>query len=185
MSYGYNDDQDMLNADNKGVEEARGHLSKMWRTLLVARDIDGWKWDRLMRIYLTDPRNGIQNNSRDRSSARGNLNKELKRDDMTWRVFEKALKFLDPIRIVFTVRVTFKDGKTVEVSSMPRDRGKMPEFEQSAPEVDEILDNSGDGDLVPEHSMATEHRPDFRNRPSQDVLTPQGVIDAINRKKKK
>lgn len=131
----YRDDDDLLNDPNKRVREARGVLSAIWRQFLVLRNIDGFQWDRLMRNYLNDPRNGIQNNSRDRSSARGNINKELlKRDDITWRVFLKALNFLDPLKIVFSVRVTFKDGKTQEVTATLRDRGKM-RLETSSPPV--------------------------------------------------
>lgn len=122
----YRDDDDLLKDPDKRVREARGVLSAIWRQFLVLRNIDGFQWDRLMRNYLNDPRNGIKNNSRDRSSARGNINKELlKRDDITWRVFLKALNFLDPVKIVFSVRVTFKDGKSQEVTATLRDRGKM------------------------------------------------------------
>jgi hypothetical protein len=125
MSY-RDDDQDLLNDPDKRVREAKGVLSVLWRQLLMVLNIDGWRWDKLMRKYLADPHNGIQNNSRDRSSARGNLNKELKRDDMTWRVFLKALKFLDPIRVVFTVKITFQDGRTYNVSAKLKDRGPLP-----------------------------------------------------------
>lgn len=122
MSY-RDDDQDLLNTDDKGVQQARGVLSVLWRQLLVIRNIDGWKWDKLMKAYLADPHNGIQDTSRDRSSARGNLNKELKRDDMTWRVFLKAINFLAPVRVVFSVRITWADGNVNEVSARLKDRG--------------------------------------------------------------
>lgn len=180
MSYGY-DDQDMLNSDDKRVAEARGVLSKLWRQLLMVLDIDGWKWDRLMRIYLTDPRNGIQNNSRDRSSARGNLNKELKRDDMTWRVFLKALNFLDPIRVVFTVRITFKDGRTHEVFAKIKDRGPMPEA--LIPEVeDEVLDTGTEAEDETDEMLVTEHRPSYRRNANNVPFRDTDIINAINGK---
>lgn len=135
------DDQDLLNDPNKGVEEARGILASLWRQLLVMHNVDGWRWDKLMRKYLADPRNGVQNNSRDRSSRRGNLNKELKRNDMTWLVFLKALNFIDAVRVVFTVQVTFANNKTYRVSAKLKDRGdylENEEFNEKA--LDEKLD---------------------------------------------
>lgn len=182
MSYGY-DDQDMLNSDDKRVAEARGHLSKIFRQFLVALDIDGWKWDRYMRIFLTDPRNGIPNNSRDKSSARGNLNKELKRDDMTWRVFLKAMSFLDPVRVTFTVKATFKNGKTLEVSSRIKDRGQVELPHNLLKQQDQEEQGNDDTgmDEVDEMSV-TEHRPTLRNKPTTEPFTATDVINAINGK---
>lgn len=163
MSY-RDDDQDILNDPNKRVGEARGVLSVLWRQLLVARDIDGWRWDKLMKSYLADPRNGIQNNSRDRSSARGNLNKELKRDDMTWRVFLKALNFLNPVRVEFSVKITFQDGTTNEVRAKLKDRGSVM-TQPPPPQMDDDETPPGLGDPVDEvdELSTTEHRPSLRN----------------------
>lgn len=162
MSY-RDDDQDLLNDPDKRVREARGVLSVLWRQLLVVREIDGWRWDKLMKSFLADPRNGIQDTSRDRSSARGNLNKELKRDDMTWRVFLKALNFLAPVRVEFSVKLTFQDGTTNEVRAKLKDRGTLmtqpppprPEDDEDSTDVGEALD-----DVDELHT--TEHRPSFR-----------------------
>lgn len=185
MSY-RDDDQDLLNDPDKRVGEARGVLSALFRQLLVLRDIDGWLWDRLMKSFLNDPRNGIQNNSRDRSSARGNLNKELKRDDMTWRVFLKALYFLDPVRVVFTVKVTFKDGKTNEVSARLKDRGNIALPQLPAAPVDD--DESGDlGPEIDEEIAeldSTETRPTALRGDPREMYSPQDMIDAVNNQRK-
>lgn len=178
MSY-REDDQDLLNDPDKRVGEARGVLSALFRQLLVLRDIDGWLWDRLMRNFLADPRNGIQNNSRDRSSARGNLNKELKRDDMTWRVFLKALYFLDPVRVVFTVKVTFKDDKTLEVSARLKDRGNVAQ-----PRMTEELDEPDNMGTEIDEEIAeldsTETRPTHLRGKPKGSFSPQDVINALN-----
>ena len=57
-----------------------------------------------MARYLNDPYNKIPPNPKDRSSARGNLNKELNRNTMTWKVFRKAILFLAPVRATFIIR---------------------------------------------------------------------------------
>lgn len=60
--------------------------------------------------YLDDPRNGIPRDLK--SSARGNLNKELVRDKITWKVFRKALRFLGPSFIRFEIHFRWSDGTT-------------------------------------------------------------------------
>lgn len=130
----YRDDDDLLSDPDKRVREARGVLSAIWRQLLSILNVDGFQWDRLMKNYLSDARNGVRDNSRDKSSARGNINKELlKRDDITWRVFIKALNFLDPLHVVFSVRITLKNGKTHEVTATLKDRNSMRLESSKAP----------------------------------------------------
>lgn len=119
-------EHDLLRDPDKRVKEARGVLTAIWRQFLRLRDIDGFKWDRHMRNYLDDPRNGIRQNSRDRSTERGNTNKELlKSDNLTWGRFLKGMNFLEPLKVEFTVRATFKDGVTQEVRATLKDRNKI------------------------------------------------------------
>jgi hypothetical protein len=180
MSY-RDDDQDLLKDPDKGVREARGILTGLWRQLLVMRDIDAWRWDKLMRKYLADPRNGIRNNSRDLSSARGNLNKELKRDDMTFRVFLKALSFIDPIRVVFSVKVTFANGRTYTVSAKLKDRGELLTSEhlnEAPPDTDDNVLDEIDG------MTCSEHRPSFDTNPHQPRYTAEEMIEALRNRNK-
>lgn len=71
-----------------------------------------------MLRYLKDPRNRIPQNARDLSSARGNLSKELLRPTMTWGVFEKALRFLNPLRVKMTLEFEWRTGLKTEYSTI-------------------------------------------------------------------
>jgi hypothetical protein len=75
-------------------------------------------WDRNMLRYLKDPRNRIPQNSRDMSSARGNLSKELLRPTMTWGVFEKAIRFLNPFRVRLRLEFEWKSGIKTEYTAV-------------------------------------------------------------------
>lgn len=88
----------------KSIGEAKGVLSKLFRTILVEREITPGMWSAQMARYLNDPYNKIPPNPKDRSSARGNLNKELHRPTMTWKVFRKAILFLAPVKATFIIR---------------------------------------------------------------------------------
>lgn len=108
----YNDQpREILNEPDKGMNRATSVLARLFRRILFENQIDVLKWSYLMDRYLDDPRNGIPKNGKDRSSARGNLNKELRRETMTWKVFRKALQFLGPTSIRFEIHLTWPNKK--------------------------------------------------------------------------
>lgn len=146
-------EHDLLRDPEKRVREARGVLTAIWRQFLNLRDIDGFQWDRLMRNYLDDPRNGVRQNPRDRSTERGNTNKELlKSDNLTWGRFLKGMFFLEPVKLEFTVRASFKDGKTHQVTAKLKDRNRIrltmsgdpAASPVSKPDYDEVDENYED-----------------------------------------
>jgi hypothetical protein len=70
--------------------------------------IDG-EWKKLMNAYLRDPENKISPDRVSQSLARGNLQKELFSDTMTWKVFcTKALRFLQVVKFDMKITVYFR-----------------------------------------------------------------------------
>lgn len=105
---------DMLSSTDKGAEKATGALSRLFREILKDINIQPMAWSSLMERFLDDPRNRIPRNGKDRSSARGNMNKELCRPTMTWKVFRKGLQFLGATSVRFEVHATWPNrSKTV------------------------------------------------------------------------
>lgn len=120
----------ILGSKTKGVEEASGTLSKLFRRILEDQKFDKNTWARNMLRYLKDPRNRIPQNSRDMSSARGNLSKELLRPTMTWGVFEKAIRFLNPFKVTMTIKVEWRSGLETEYTTIIHDdRRDLPKVE--------------------------------------------------------
>ena len=113
----HDDHRDMLNEADKGISEAKNVLSRLWRQIVYDLGISPYRWGALMIRYLDDPTNKVPKNGKDRSSVRGNLNKELRRDKMTWKVFFKGLKFLSPLRIRFEVHLSWP-GKPDTIHSV-------------------------------------------------------------------
>lgn len=101
----------VLNAPDKEVGQATGILAKLWRGIMGQYAMDEERYDRLMEMWLNNPRNGIPNDAKKRSSARGTLSKELFRDDMTWRVFLKAIRFISPLAVRIQVTVEWPFGR--------------------------------------------------------------------------
>lgn len=111
-----NDKTDFLADRNKGVNEARNILARLFRQMLRDLRIDHTLWHRKMIQYLANPRNLVAGTSTERAYARGNLNKELRRKRMTWRTFsDKAIPFLNPLRVRFIIEADWPNGKTTRV----------------------------------------------------------------------
>lgn len=106
----------VLNSPDKQIGQATGLLAAIWRQILRECKVDDEKFDMLMQQWINNPRNRIPNDAKKRSSARGNLAKEMFRDDMTWRVFLKGIRFLNPRSIRFHVTLDWghRNYTTVE-----------------------------------------------------------------------
>ena len=85
-------------------------LAALYRNILKKLGIENMAFDKLMECFLRDPRNGIPANIKERSSARGNLRKELLRDYMTWKVFCKGLRFINVPRFSITICLHHRNG---------------------------------------------------------------------------
>lgn len=117
----------VLSSPDKEVKEAKGVLARLFRQILFEDKMNGQRWNALMVRYLNDPRNNIATNGKDRSTCRNNLNKELSRPTMTWKVFRKALHFLGIVRIRFELHIEWpfkrfsKHSLMLEVNSEEKD----------------------------------------------------------------
>lgn len=94
------------------VSKGRDVLSKLFRLVLANQHIEGPNWESLMERLLNDPKNPMPRNSKDRSSQKGNLNKALKAERMTWKTFEKGLRFLTVRKARVIVELTWANQKT-------------------------------------------------------------------------
>lgn len=107
----------MLSAPDKlrtRTPGGNGMLSRLFRTILQDLNITGQRFAKFMEDYITDTRNGVPNNKKDQTSMRGNLNKEFSREQMTWKVFCKALRFLQFTRVEIILRCHHANGTITE-----------------------------------------------------------------------
>src|ERR1035437_1355290 len=69
------------------------------------------QWNHLMLQWISDPNKCIPDNMKDKSSARGNLQKELLKPRMSWQVFCKGLKFLNIRKFKITITAYHANNK--------------------------------------------------------------------------
>lgn len=104
--------KDMMELDDLAISKAKGVLSRLFRIILYQNNVRSTQWEMLMDRLLSDPRNPIPKNAKDRSSQKGNLNKALRGDKMTWKTFERGLRFLGIRSIRFIIEPTWANGRT-------------------------------------------------------------------------
>lgn len=147
MAYGYN-----------------GILAALARRLIGELGISVPKWQRLMADFVSDSRNGVKDNQKERTSARGNLMKEFGRETMTWKVFIKFLRFLQAVRFKLILEITWASGRTSHHESKDIDLGLRQPLAEFLKEVD-----SPDEDDIDD--PADSEQP--KDRPGQQQQQPQ------------
>jgi hypothetical protein len=87
-------------------------LASMFHSILRNLGVNMHRFNFLMEKFLVDNRNRIPQNVKEKSSARGNLRRELLKDAMSWKVFCKALRFINVYKFEFTVKLWHANKKT-------------------------------------------------------------------------
>lgn len=95
-----------------------GILAGLFRTILADLGVSIVGFNSLMEDYIKDPINGVSNNPKEHTIARGNLNKELFKDKMTWRVFCKSLRVMQMARVRFVIEAYHRSGRRTIHSAM-------------------------------------------------------------------
>lgn len=105
--------ENLLDDDNKGAHGAGVKtLSKIMRGIWRDIGLNHAQIALLIQHWLDDPNNQYENDLKSMNNARGNIRKDLEKDDMTWRIFIRNLRILRPIEIRFLVRIKFRNNRT-------------------------------------------------------------------------
>jgi len=103
--------------DVGGTYGPNGVLSRLFRKLLLTMNVNENRWNILMHAFLNDPRNGVPNTRKDQTSMRGNLTKEFARPQMTWKVFCKAMMFMQFVHFEVCIIARDKHGREIAFST--------------------------------------------------------------------
>lgn len=148
----------LLNDPTKGMNETygtNGILAHLFRRMLHDLNVSPMRWGSLMYDFITDPRNGVPDNKKDQTSWRGNFVKEFERRQMTWKVFCKAMRFLQLPRIELVIRAHHRNGKVTEHSTFvnfgimeEQDAQEAPAEPEHSPHDEEEGLDAADPDTV-------------------------------------
>lgn len=94
----------------KDLDKIESVLSTVFKQLQFLLGITIERYNELLKNYIIKAK--VPNTQIDVSSARGNLNKELKKPTMSWKVFIKGLNFLNVVELNIGVQLYHKNGLT-------------------------------------------------------------------------
>lgn len=104
----------LLASHDKRYKEASGILSRLYRIILMQRQITPYKWNMLLTNYL-DHLTELHNLSQDKiTNERNNLRKGLNDPDMTFGMLTRGLAILNPKAMEFEVELLFADESNPE-----------------------------------------------------------------------
>ncbi len=108
--HNHGEGMEILTDSQRGMGQARDVLSGLFRQILHDANINPVRWHRLMEKFMNNPRHMLAARGRSRSSLRGNMRKALLNTTMSWKMFERGIYFLGPIRARFVVHLTWEGG---------------------------------------------------------------------------
>lgn len=100
----------MLSDQTKQINHSKGFLTFLFRKILHDQNITVNTWNRLLSQYINRPINGKPREGKARSTEQNNLCKEIVRSNMTWAVFLKGIRILNPIAIRLSVEIQWRAG---------------------------------------------------------------------------
>jgi hypothetical protein len=106
-----------------------GVLSRLFQQICFDLNVLPYRWRYLLTRYV-DAEVKNFDNCRDRSSVRNNLNKEFLRPRMSWKVFCKAMMFLDFVGFEIQIHAKHRNGQvTIHRTVVDYTTADEPNFE--------------------------------------------------------
>lgn len=147
---------ELLKRADKGATLAKNVLTRYFRDSLAELNISERHMVRLIEVYLRDPARQIERNIRNETpeeqaarmaNDRGNLKKEMERNETTYKVFEKLFRLLKPKDMYATYKAVYHDGFVVEKTYK---LDLYPYAKDQPTDINEALDNLDDVVVTPE-----------------------------------
>lgn len=98
----------------KDEEGSPGKLTQIFRTLCAKAGKDFRNLSQEIDAYLNNPKFRVKTQGRQRGNDKGNLKREVVRDEITWDVLLKGLRSLNPAVTHFKVTLEWSPGQTTE-----------------------------------------------------------------------
>ena len=103
---------ELMSMDDRGARLARNVLTRAFRDMLTELSIDNEYLTVLTEVFLLDPSRQIDTNDQTKiANDRGNVKKEMEKDEFTIKVFLKLMRLLRLKEFSMTFHGTWHDGK--------------------------------------------------------------------------
>lgn len=95
----------LLKSDDYGRSRVKDALAGLFRTVLSDLEVTAMEWERRVNLYLNNTLKDQAERVSSVSTLRGNINKELSKDEIAWKVFCKSFVVLGMDRVVFEIEL--------------------------------------------------------------------------------
>lgn len=103
---------ELMSMQDRGAKLARNVLTRAFRDMLKELGVDYEYLTILTEVYLKDPSRQIDLNDHNKlANDRGNVKKEMEKDEYTIKVFMKLMRLLRLKELAITFHGTWHDGK--------------------------------------------------------------------------
>lgn len=116
---------EILNKPDKAIDQAQDVLSRLFQQILADLAITPPRWAAMMAHWRAELSRLPGKTRKDVSIDRGNLNRNLMRSTMSWKVFMRGLTFLGVDRLRIEVHLT-RGTKTTQHGVDVRVRSRNP-----------------------------------------------------------
>lgn len=130
--------------EDRGARYADNVLALLFSRIMSKTRMTEVKIEENNRKYVMNPLNRIPKDSSKQSSIRGNIRKEIERSQMTWKVYEKLLRWMNPTSIKFATILTWPDG-TVTVEEV---KIRVDNYEHSDTLDDQVVSDLTNDELL-------------------------------------
>lgn len=86
--------QELLSRPDRGSSENCNIHAKLFREILMDRRIDRMAWDRYLRDWMFNPKSGIPDCMKSRSSLRSSINRTTASKKLTWKSLRTGLSII-------------------------------------------------------------------------------------------
>lgn len=107
----------MMDADDKLVHLSANPLTKLFRGILLDRNIGSITWNRRLTMFLKSAFSRVPKNAKDIGQERNNFNRAVSRPSMTWKTFQKAVQVIGPVRYRITIDMEWRDKTITSVDT--------------------------------------------------------------------
>lgn len=102
---------ELMSMDDRGARLARNVLTRAFRDMLTELSVDYPYLTVLTEVFLLDPSRQIDTNDQNKiANDRGNVKKEMEKDEYTIKVFLKLMRLLRLKEFAMTFHGTWHDG---------------------------------------------------------------------------
>lgn len=171
---------ELMQRDDRGARLAKNLLTRAFRDMLRHHGITEERLTTLMEVYLRSPSRQIEDEIRNDptkfanklANDRGNLKKEIEKDEYTFKVFIKLVELLRPKDFSISFHATWHDGFEFNAT-----------YQDILGELD--LSDMDDIEVKPEHVESFKREMERYHASAAEVAEDRPMIDVTPKKEDK